>query len=32
MENWGAEFMNQDIAEVLVSEEQIRQRVKELGE
>ena len=32
MEKWGTEFMNKDIAEVLVSEEQIRRRVKELGE
>ena len=32
MQNWGTEFMNKDIAEVLVTEEQIRQRVKELGE
>ena len=31
MENWGTEFMNKDIAEVLVSEAQIRRRVKELG-
>ncbi len=32
MKNWGTEFMNKDIAEVLITEEQIRQRVKELGE
>ena len=32
MKNWGTEFMNKDIAEVLVTEEQIRTRVKELGE
>ena len=32
MKNWGTEFMNKDIAEVLVTEEQIKTRVKELGE
>ena len=32
MKNWGPEFMNKDIAEVLVTEEQIKTRVKELGE
>ena len=32
MKNWGTEFMDKDIAEVLVTEEQIRQRVKELGD
>lgn len=32
MKNWGDEFMNQNIAEVLVDEETIARRVKELGE
>lgn len=32
MKNWGEEYMNQNIAEVLIDEETIRRRVKELGE
>lgn len=32
MNDWGKDFMAQDIAEVLLSEEVIRARVKELGE
>ena len=29
---WGKDFMAQDIEEVLLSEEQIRKRVQELGD
>lgn len=32
MKNWGEEYMNQNIAEVLIDEETIRRRVQELGE
>lgn len=32
MDNWGEEFMNQDMAEVLITKEEIAARVKEMGE